>query len=155
MSQWFLNRFGAGNNVVTDRYTGLIEASYGLQNTGFPSAGFPIWDLYASSPGQPVGPQFLLEELQYSKFLYLIVDERMATNVPEVGTYFEGVEPNNLITPAGKSLFAGRLAKFNTVQWMYKVFASDNYAVYRMALPAENITYQTKTANFHGKISVG
>jgi hypothetical protein len=155
MSQWFLNRFGAGNNVVTDRYTGLIEASYGLQNTGFPSAGFPVWDLYTSKPGQPVGPPFLLEELQYSKFLYLIVDERMATTVPEIGVYFEGVEPSNLITPAGKSLLAGRLGKFNTVQWMYKVFASDNYAVYRMALPAESITYQTKAANFHGEISVG
>jgi hypothetical protein len=155
MSQWFLNRFGAGNNVVSDRETGLIEASYGLQNTGFPSAGFPIWDLYSSRPGQPVGPPFLLEELQYSKFLYLIVDERMATTVPEIGVFFEGLEPNNLITPAGKSLFAGRLGKFNTVHWMYKVFASDNYAVYRMALPAENITYQTKTANFHGKLSVG
>ena len=155
MSQWFLDRFGAGNNIVTDRYTGLIEASHGLQNTGFPSAGFPIWDLYSSKPGQPVGPPFLLEELQYSKFLYLIVDERMATDVPEVGAYFEGVEPNDLITSAGKSLFAGRLGKFNTVQWMYKVFASDNYAVYRMALPAESITYQTKAANFHGEISVG
>ena len=155
MSQWFLNRFGAGNNVVTDRYTGLIEASYGLQNTGFPSAGFPIWDLYTSSPDQSVGPPFLLEELQYSKYLYLIVDERMATNVPEVGTYFEGVEPSDLITPTGKSFFAGRLGKFNTVQWMYKVFASDNYAVYRMALPAESITYQTKAASFHGEISVG
>ena len=87
--------------------------------------------------------------------LYLIVDERMATDVPEVGVYFEGVEPTNFITPAGKSLFAGRLGKFNSVQWMYKVFASDNYAVYRMALPAENVTYQKKVTNFRGKILVG
>jgi hypothetical protein len=155
MSQWFLHRFGAGNNVVTDMYTGLIEASYGLQNTGLPSAGFPDWDLYSDVPGQPIGPPFLLEEMQYSKYLYLIVDERMAADVPEVGVYFEGVEPTNFITSAGKSLFAGRLGKFNSVQWMYKVFASDNYAVYRMALPAENITYQTKAANFRGEISVG
>ena len=97
----------------------------------------------------------MLEELQYSKFLYLIVDERMATTVPEIGVFFEGLEPNNLITTAGKPLFAGRLGKFNTIHWMYKVFASDNYAVYRMALPAENITYQTKIANFHGRLSVG
>jgi hypothetical protein len=155
MSQWFLNRFGAGNNVVTDLFTGLVEASYGLQNTGFPSAGFPTWDLYTDSPDQPIGPPFLLAELQSAQYLYLIVDERMATNVPQVGAYFEGVEPDNLITPAGKSIFAGRLGKFNTVQWMYKVFESDNYVVYRMALPAENITYQTKVTNFRGKISVG
>ena len=155
MSQWFLNRFGAGNNVVTDLYTGLIEASYGLQKTGFPSSGFPTWDLYTDVPDQPIGPPFLLAELQYAKYLYLIVDERMATSIPEVGVYFEGVEPNNFITSSGKSIFAGRLGKFNTIQWMSKVFASDNYAVYRMALPAENITYQTKAANFRGKISVG
>jgi hypothetical protein len=155
MTQWFLKRFGSGNNIVTDRQTGLVAASSGLQNTAFPSAGFPTWDLYADSPGKPLGPPFLLAELKSSDYLYLIVDERMATNIPNVGVYFEPDETANYILPDGKSFFAGRLGKFNTVQWMYKVFSSDNYAVYRMALPAQNVTYQSVPVNFHGSLSVG
>ena len=155
MTQWFLKRFGAGNNVVTDRQTGLVIASAGLQNTAFPSAGFPTYDLYADPPGQPIGPSYLLAELQYSKYLYLVVDERMATDVPVIGVYFEPDEPVSYVSAQGKSLFAGKLGKFDNVQWMYKVFASDNYSVYRMALPPGNITYQRDQVKFQGKLSVG
>ena len=34
-SEWFSARFGTGNNIVTDRYTGLIFGSFGLQNTAY------------------------------------------------------------------------------------------------------------------------
>ena len=43
-SEWFSARFGTGNNIVTDRYTGLIFASFGAQNTAYPSAGFPTYE---------------------------------------------------------------------------------------------------------------
>jgi hypothetical protein len=155
MTQWFLKRFGPGNNVVTDRQTGLQIASAGLQNTAFPSAGFPTYDLYSDPPGQPIGPGYLLSELLYSKYLYLVVDERMATDVPVIGVYFEPDEPVSYISADGKSLFAGKLGKFDGIQWMYKVFASDNYSVYRTALPPGNIKYQSHPVKFQGKLSVG
>ena len=155
MSQWFLSRFGPGNNIVTDRYTGLIIASYGLQDTANPSAGFPTYDLYLDKPGQPIGPAFLLEELGSSNYLYLIVDKRMAFDIPHVGVYFEPDEPSSFVLPDGQPEFEGRLGKFNTALWMDKVFQSDNYSVYRMNLPAASDTYQDHAVEFQGRLSVG
>jgi hypothetical protein len=155
MSQWFLQRFGPGNNVVTDRYTGLIIASFGLQNTATPSAGFPTYDLYLDKPGQPLGPAFLIADLTSSHYLYLIVDKRMAVDTPRVGVYFEPDEPSAFVLPDGQSIFKGRLGKFNTTLWMNKVFQSDDYSVYRMNLPAASGKYQDHEVGFHGKLSVG
>lgn len=155
MSQWFLDRFGSRNNVVTDRYTGLIIGSFGLQYTANPSSGFPVYDLYTDEPGEPLGPPFLLAELASAKYLYLIVDERMADHSPAVGVYFEGDDNGQFALPDGKPIFQGRLGKFNTTLWMYKVFQSDNYSVYRMNLPAGPDTYQRTAVSFTGKLSVG
>jgi hypothetical protein len=135
-SQWFSARFGTGNNIVTDRYSGLIFASFGLQNTAAPSAGFPVWNLYLAKPGAPIKPLFLLSDLQLSDFTYLIVDRRMAYELPELGVYFTPNDPASVQPHDGKSPFYGRLEKFDTTQWLVKVFQSDNYCIYRINLPA-------------------
>jgi hypothetical protein len=155
MSTWFRERFGDANRVITDRFTGLLLASYGLQDPGEPSAGFPAWDLYTYPPGEKLGPPGLIANLTISNFTYLIVDKRMATDVPRIGIYFEGKEPDNLVLPNGQPIFKGRLSKFGQVFWMSKVFESDNYAVYRMDLPPEIRWYQDRPAAFHGKLAVG
>ena len=77
-SEWFSARFGIGNNIVTDRYTGLIFGSFGLQNVAFPSVSFPLYNLYLAKPGAPIEPAFLLPDLALANYKYLIVDERMA-----------------------------------------------------------------------------
>jgi hypothetical protein len=154
MTQWFLGRFGAGNHVLTDRYTGLLIASYGLQDTAQPSAGFPVWDLYLDKPGKPLGPPLLIAELSSAGYRYLIVDERMAHDAPQLGVYFEGTEPVGMVLPGGQPVFQGRLAKFDGVRWMRKVFESDDYAVYRMNLPAVSAPYQARTVTFRGKLAV-
>jgi hypothetical protein len=155
MTQWFRASFGAGNNVVTDRFTGLIMGSYGLQDLADPSSGFPVWDLYTGQPGQSLGPPFLIADLTSSDYRYLVVDKRMATDAPQVGVYFEGSEPDGFVLPDGQPIFKGRLAKFDGVRWMTKVFESDNYAVYRMDLPLASPAYQVGPAAFHGKLTVG
>jgi hypothetical protein len=141
-SQWFTARFGEGNQIVTDRYTGLIFGSSGQQNDAAPSAGFPAYNLYLAKPGAPIRPQSLLYELEYSHYDYLIVDERMAYEVPVAGVYFEPDEPFSFITKSGRSAFTGKLNKFNTMSWMVKVFGSDNYSVYRLNLPIPRAGYQ-------------
>jgi hypothetical protein len=155
MTQWFLGRFGAGNHVITDRYTGLLVSSYGLQDTAQPSSGFPVWDLYTDKPGQPLGPPSLISSLTSADYRYLIVDKRMATDVPQLGVYFEGTEPGGFVLPDGQPIFKGRLAKFGEVPWMSQVFESDNYAVYRMNLPATSTVYQVRPVPLRGKLAVG
>jgi hypothetical protein len=160
-SQWFTARFGEGNQIVTDRATGLIFGSSGQQNNAAPSAGFPAYNLYLAKPGAPIRPQSLLYELQYSHYDYLIVDERMAYETPVVGVYFEPDEPFSFLTRAGKSVFAGKLSKFNTMLWMVKVFGSDNYSVYRLNLPIPRVGYQGRPPpeprgkTLRGKLTVG
>ena len=51
----------------------------------------------------------------------------------------------------GKSPFHGRLNKFNTIQWMVKVFQSDNYCIYRLNLPAKPDRLPTPTAKQRGQ----
>lgn len=155
MAQWFLARFGPNHRVVTDRYTGLEMASFGLQDTAMPSAAFPVWDLYAAEPGQPLGPPFLLAVLTQGHYRYLVVDKRIGTDVPLLGIYFEGNEPGDFVLPDGRPIFRGRLAKFNGVLWMSKIFESDNYAVYRMNLPAGSQRYQVPPVPLRGKLTVG
>lgn len=141
-SQWFKDRFGSGNNIVTDRYTGLVFGSFGLQNTDAPSAGFPVYDLYLAKPGAPLGPALLISDLTVSDYTYLIVDERMAYDVPEIGVYFSPSDPASVEPKGNRSPFYGRLAKFDSVQWMVKVFQSDDYSIYRLTLPAPQTGYQ-------------
>jgi hypothetical protein len=155
MAQWFLARFGPGHRMVTDRYTGLEMASFGLQDTAMPSAAFPVWDLYTARPGQPLGPPSLFTVLTQGHYRYLVVDKRIATDVPLLGIYFEGNEPGDFVQPNGQPIFSGRLAKFNGVLWMSKIFESDNYAVYRMNLPAGSQRYQVRpAAPLRGKLTV-
>jgi hypothetical protein len=150
-SEWFSARFGTGNHVITDLDTGLVFGSFGLQSPGAASAGFPFYNLYLAKPGVPVEPPFLLYELRAGRYTYLIVDERIADEIPETGVYFERNEPD-FVTPAGTSIFHGRLGKFNTVTWMVKVFQSDNYSIYRLNLPISNISYQHQPPKLHGKL---
>ena len=154
LAQWFLARFGPGHRMVTDRYTGLEMASFGLQDTALPSAAFPVWDLYAAAPGQPLGPPLLFTVLEEGHYRYLVVDKRIGTDVPLLGIYFEGNEPGNFVLRGGRPVFSGRLAKFNAVPWMNELFESDNYSVYRMNLPAGRQRYQVRPVSLRGMLTV-
>ena len=150
-SEWFSARFGINNKIVTDRYTGLIFGSYGMQDPASPSAGFPVYNLYLAKPGAPIEPAFLLFDLSLSGYTYLIVDARMAYELPELGVYFTPNDPASLRPRDGKSPYYGRLNKFNTVQWAVKVFQSDNYSIYRFIQLTTPVAYQHQPPTYRGK----
>ena len=56
------------------------------------SVTFPTYDVYLAQPGRPVSPA-LIGQLSAWRFGYLVVDRRMATEVPEIQIYFENNEP--------------------------------------------------------------
>ena len=152
-STWFESRYGDGNSIVTDRYTGIVFASYGLQNVPLVYASLPIWDLYLANSATTIPPS-LLSELKAYNYDYLVVDRRMAYYIPELGTYFNPGEPQFLVSPTGESVFFGRLQKFDTIPWMEKVFQSNNYSIYRLNLPAVNYAYGSKPFEKLGKLVV-
>ena len=90
ISEWFSARFGTGNNIVTDRYTGLIFGSFGVQNPAAPSAGFPSMTYTWPNRALRSEPPFLLFEL-VSQHIH-IPDRRRRiwrTNCPRLGVYFD------------------------------------------------------------------
>jgi len=143
-SEWFSARYGTGNNIITDRYTGLIFASFGAQNTAYVSSKLPAYNLYLAAPGAPIEPPSLLVRLRTSDINYLIVDKRMAYELPQLGIYFTTTDPASVLPQNGKPIFNGRLNKFDTMQWLTKVFQSDDYSIYRIKLPVAAVGYQQK-----------
>ena len=98
----------------------------------------------------------MLFDLSLSNYTYLVVDGRMAYETPELGIYFTPSEPASLFEPQdGKPVFYGRLNKFNTIQWMIKVFQSDNYSIYRLDLPVTRLGYESQPPKSRGKVLQG
>ena len=150
-SEWFSARFGTSNNIITDRYTGLIFGSFGLQNTMYPSGVLPFYNLYLAKPDDPIEPPYLIYDLSLTNVTYLIVDERMANELPELGVYFTSADPASVGPQNGISAFRGKLDKFNTMKWMVKIYQSDNYSIYRLNLPVTPNSYQRQPPKLQGK----
>jgi len=76
--------------------------------------------------------------------------------MPEIGIYFETSEPASMdVLYSGKPIFYGRLAKFNTMSWLVKIFQSDNYSIYRLELPASGAGYDhSRLPKARGRLSV-
>jgi hypothetical protein len=127
-AEWLRRTRGRNLRIVADRYSGLIFGSYGEQTPVTGSVTFPTYDLYLARPGQPVSPA-LIGQLRAWNFGYLIVDRRMAREVPEIGIYFETNEP---VPHDGTPAFTlGQLTKFDRTPWTIKIYDSGDIAIYR------------------------
>ncbi|HEX5202463.1 MAG TPA: hypothetical protein VFW27_21240 [Actinoplanes sp.] len=127
-SNWLRATQGRDLRIVADRYAGLIFGSSGGQFPVTGSVTFPTYELYLAPPGTPVPPA-LIAQLSSWNFEYLIVDRRMAREVPEIGIYFETNEP---IRHNGRPAFTlGQLTKFDHLPWTIKIYDSGDIAIYR------------------------
>jgi hypothetical protein len=132
-SDWLRATQGRGLRIVADRYSGLIFGSYGGQDPVTGSVTFPTYDVYLTQPGKPVPPH-LIGQLSAWRFSYLVVDRRMAREVPEIQIYFENNEP---IAHDGKPGFTiGQLTKFDRTPWTIKIYDSGDIAIYRFDFSA-------------------
>jgi hypothetical protein len=137
-ADWLRATQGRGLRIVADRYSGLIFGSLGGQFPVTGSVTFPTYDLYLTQPLRPAPPA-LIGQLRSWNFGYLIVDRRMALEVPEIQIYFETNEP---IPHDGRPAFTlGQLTKFDRTPWTIKIYDSGNIAIYRfdfasLGLPA-------------------
>jgi hypothetical protein len=127
-ADWLRDTQGRGLRIVADRYSGLIFGSLGGQFPVTGSVTFPTYDIYLAQPGHPVPPA-LIGQLRSWRFGYLIVDKRMAREVPEIQIYFENNEP---IAHDGHPGFTlAQLTKFDRTPWTIKIYDSDDIAIYR------------------------
>ena len=116
-----------------------------------PSGVLPFYNLYLAKPDDPIEPPYLIYDLSLTNVTYLIVDERMANELPELGVYFTSADPASVGPQNGISAFRGKLDKFNTMKWMVKIYQSDNYSIYRLNLPVTPNSYQRQPPKLQGK----
>jgi hypothetical protein len=125
-ASWFDQHMGSGVRIVTDRYSGLGFVLDADSWTASPSAGFPAYDLFFSD--KPPSAE-LVEELASSDYRYLVVDKRVATELPAIGSYFEPDEPFS--GTSASPIPAANIDRYQTTPWTIKVFESDHYVIYR------------------------
>ncbi|GIF07575.1 hypothetical protein [Actinoplanes siamensis] len=127
-AHWLLETQGRGSRLVADRYSGLILGSYGEQRPTTGSNTFPAYDLYRARPGRPISPA-LLAQLRDWRYQYLVVDRRMAEQVPDINIYFETNEP---LRHDGVPAFdRAQLTKFDAMPWLIKIYDGPHLAIYR------------------------
>ncbi|MDQ3890526.1 MAG: hypothetical protein M3312_08255, partial [Actinomycetota bacterium] len=125
-TRWLRRTQGENMRVIGDRDTSLALAAFGHEWTGAPSAGFPYWKLYFDV-GEP--PHFLIHELKWSEYRYMVIDKRMSKHLPVVGVYFAPNEPLTYSRTSPPP--AAALEKYERLPWTIKIFESDNLEIYR------------------------
>jgi len=126
LTTWFRTTQGANQKVVADRDGTLALATFGDAQTAAASPNFPIWQLYFW-PGLPQAR--LVDDLRTSGYRYLVIDRRMAKDVPAIGVYFVPDEPQAAMrtTPVP----AAAIDKFESLPWVTEIYSSDNLEIYR------------------------
>jgi hypothetical protein len=125
-AQWTLAYLGPDHPMVSDRVNTFLMNSYGNQQA-YTDGNIPLVpDLLFTS--LQFGPE---EEmmLQQDKLQYLVVDHRLSTHLPWVGTYF-GDDPPPITQP----IPLAALTKFDNVKNVSRVFDSGDIVIYDVSV---------------------
>ena len=134
-AQWTLDFLGANNQVFADRTNRLLMASNGQQSVyTHLNGGLDLSELYFD----PTLTSSDLQLLRASGVQYLVVDMRLAQQLPRLGVYFEEGEPSAYQhkTPI---LFAA-LAKFDASPNLQRIYDSGDIRIYRVVWPTSTST---------------
>lgn len=124
---WFLDELGPGNRIVADRTNRLLVGSYGLQR---PVTGYG--DLLDTKT-LILSPQLGEAERAVARqgdVRYVVIDRRLSTAVPATGIYVERGELRTLGGIRREPLGADRLAKYDGVPGISRVYDSGSIQLY-------------------------
>ena len=124
-AQWTNTYLKPDNRIFADRINRMLMGTYGEQRpvTGYVD-NFPSWVVYYS----PQLGERERELLQESKVRYVVVDRRIADQLPVVGAYFERGE--RTFAERVLPIPASRLDKFDTTDGVTRVFDSGDIQIY-------------------------
>ena len=125
-ADWLARNVPGQQLIVTDRYTGLVFVRQADSLTATPSAGFPAYNLFFYDTPPSAN---LVAELATSHYAYMIVDSRMAQNLPAQGEYFGPGEPARRVP-------ASALDQYGRLPWTTRIYQSDHYSIYRFDFSA-------------------
>ena len=124
-AEWADSYLGPGHRIASDRINTLLMATYGGEWVVTASNDkIAIWPLFISPQFRPRMEEILLQD----KIQYLVVDRRLSTGLPRVGTYFNKGEPNALHYTM--SIDAAALAKFDSMRGVSRIFDSGDIVIY-------------------------
>ena len=122
-AEWAGAYLGPGHPIASDRDNTLLMATYGneqAQTSG--SARIPLsWVFFSPR----FGPNVELI-LQQDGIQYLVVDLRLSTALPAVGTYFNSANAQTTTVPISPTA----LTKFNSVENVSRIFDSGDIVIY-------------------------
>lgn len=127
-ARWFRGTYGGDQRIVSDRYTGLAFGSFGRAWWAYPTQAFPAWDLLLKEERPS---RRLLRQLRDQHYRYLVVDERMARDIPLSGAYFTPGDGEPGANPVLRPVPAAALTKFEHLPFANKVYETDNLSIYR------------------------
>ena len=124
-AEWTLAYLGPGNRIASDRSNYNLLVTFGQQwIVTSQDTGVEIADIFFT-PQFGAGTKGII---RYANIQYLLVDHRLSTDLPRMGTYFDRSEPDGLYhtTP----IPAAALDKFDGVQNVSRIFDSGNIVIY-------------------------
>lgn len=130
-AEWADDYLGPGHIVASDRDNTLLMATFGEQRAQTAgSADVPLsWVLLSPQFGSGVTAILRQDNIQY-----VVVDLRLSTAPPAIGTYFNSANLQPATTPINRVA----LTKFDGVQNVSRVFDSGDIIIYNV----ESITRQ-------------
>ena len=123
-AQWANQYLGPNRRIASDRINTLLLATYGDEWVVTSGNDVPVAPIFISLHFGP----YVVTILQQDQIQYLVVDSRLTTGLPHVGTYFN-------ISSSGEVQYTSPLdpaaiAKFQNVKQLDRLFDSGNIAVY-------------------------
>lgn len=124
-AEWADAYLGAGNVVASDRDNTLLMATFGNQEAETAGSGkIPVSSLFLSPYFGP-NARTVIEQ---DGIQYLVVDLRLSTALPAVGTYFNSANTQPATTPLSRAA----LTKFDGVQDVSRIFDSGDIIIYNV-----------------------
>lgn len=121
---WTRQQLGPGNRFAADRDNRSLLGTYGDQYPVSEDDVMPNAQIFLS----PTFDRYDLSLLRRSRVRYLLVDRRLSTALPLVGTYYEPGEP--VPQPAGHPIPAGWLDKFDSVPGASRIYDNGDIRIY-------------------------
>jgi hypothetical protein len=126
VAAWMAAQAPVDTPVVADRWVSQQVGWVGRMAPLFPSATFPLWDLYMSA--EPVRPEVLKQVLD-ADVRYFVVDARMATTRPRMGFWFTGDEPG---VDSTRPFPQVAIDRFSCLPWLRATYAAGPLTVYQV-----------------------
>jgi hypothetical protein len=125
VARWILDHDGPGRVVLADSRDEVVLEAWGRARPG-PSR--LAWETFFPAQGPP--PAVARADVR-AHVRFIVVDDRMATQIPPQGYYFSsGYEP-----AVPQPLPSASLTKFKDDSWLRLVHRTEHYAVYQVLLP--------------------